>query len=69
VAADERQVTMALAGFDQGSPDRLLDAARILELANKAHFLYVSQNPTEKAKLLKMVLLNCAIDDASLYPT
>ena len=67
--SEEQQVTMALAGLDQASPDRLLDAARILELANKAHFLYVSQNPAEKAKLLKMVLSNCAIDGATLYPT
>ncbi len=67
--AEEQQVAMALAGLDQVSPDRLLDAARILELANKAHLLYVSQNSAEKAKLLKMVLSNCAIDDASLYPT
>jgi site-specific DNA recombinase len=53
---EEQQVAMALAGLDQASPDRLLDASRILELANKAHFLYVSQNPAEKAKLLRMVL-------------
>jgi hypothetical protein len=42
-------------------PERLLDAARILELANKAYFLYVKQNHAERAKLLKMVLSNCAI--------
>ncbi len=60
---------MALAGLDQANPDRLLDASRILELANKAYFLYVSQNPAEKAKLLRMVLSNCAIDGASLHPT
>jgi hypothetical protein len=47
----------------------LLDAARILELANKAYFLYVKQPPAEKAKLLKMVLSNCAIDAVSIYPT
>jgi site-specific DNA recombinase len=67
--AEEQRVMMALAGLEQSSPDRLLDASRILELANKAHFLYVSQNPAEKAKLLKVVLSNCAIDDTSLYPT
>jgi site-specific DNA recombinase len=50
-------------------PERLLDAPRILELANKAYFLYVKQPPAEKAKLLKMVLSNCAIDAVSLYPT
>jgi site-specific DNA recombinase len=55
--------------LDQASPDRLLNASRILELANKARFLYVSQNPAEKAKLLKMVLSNCTLDSATLYPT
>jgi DNA polymerase III psi subunit len=67
--AEEQQVTMKLAGLDQASPDRLLNASRILELANKARFLYVSQNPAEKAKLLKMVLSNCTLDRATLYPT
>ncbi len=47
----------------------MLDAAKILELANKAYFLYLRQPPAEKAKLLKMVLSNCAIDAISLYPT
>jgi len=32
-------------------------------------YVYVKQEPTEKAKLLKMVLLNCAVDAASVYPT
>lgn len=69
--ADEHHVTIALAGLEQSSPDRLrmLDDSSILELANKAHFLYVSQNPSARAKLLKMVLSNCAIDGTSLYPT
>ena len=67
--AEEQQVTMVLAGLDQASPDRLLNASRILELANKARFLYVSQNPSEKAKLLRMVVSNCTIDSATLYPT
>jgi hypothetical protein len=31
-------------------PERLLDATRILELANKAYSLYLSQNPAEKAQ-------------------
>ena len=50
----------------------MLDAVRILELANKAYFLYflyVKQPPTEKAKLLNLVLSNCSIDAASVYPT
>ena len=45
------------------------DAVRIFELANKAHFLYVSQPVPEKAKLLRMVLSNCAVDAVSIYPS
>jgi len=48
--------------------DRVLSARRILELANKAHFLYVTQKPAEQANLLRMVLSNCSVDAASLYP-
>jgi site-specific DNA recombinase len=66
---EERQVLMALAGIEQAEPDRLLTINRILELANKAHFLYVRQNPAEQAKLLKMVVSNCGIDELSIYPT
>lgn len=66
---EEHQVLLALNGLNDAQPDRLLTASRILELANKAYFLYVRQNPAEQGKLLKTVLLNCAIDGASLYPT
>jgi hypothetical protein len=66
---EERQVLIASQGLQQASPDRILDGVRILELANKAYFLYVKQPPAEKAKLLKMVLLICTVDAASIYPT
>ncbi len=56
-------------GFSQVRPERLLDAARILELANKAYFLYLKQSAAERAKLLRIVLSNCTIDAASIYPT
>ena len=46
-----------------------LDRVRILELANKAHSLYVRQTPQKKTKLLRMVLSNCAVDAVSVYPT
>jgi hypothetical protein len=49
--------------------DTLLDARRILELANKAYFVYFTRKPAEQAELLKMVLLNCSIDAVNLYPT
>jgi hypothetical protein len=67
--AEENQIRASMQGLETARPERLLDAARILELANKAYFLYVKQNHTERAKLLKMVLSNCGIDAVSLYPT
>jgi site-specific DNA recombinase len=66
--AEEQQVLASVQSLKAPRPERLLDAARILELANKAYFLYVKQPPAEKAKLLKMVLSNCAIDAVSIYP-
>jgi DNA invertase Pin-like site-specific DNA recombinase len=67
--AEERQILASIQSVRAAKPERLLDAAKILELANKAYFLYLRQPPAEKAKLLKMVLSNCAIDSVSLYPT
>jgi hypothetical protein len=39
-----------------------------LELANKAHFLYLTQTAEEKIKLLRMVLSSCAVDAVSVHP-
>ena len=64
------QLKQAAQGLGAGTTGQhLLNAKRILELANKAYSLYVSQNVVEQAKLLRMVLSNCAIDAASVYPT
>jgi site-specific DNA recombinase len=67
---DEQHVQMALMCLSEATySDCVLNAKRILELANKAYFLYLTQKPEEQAKLLKLVLSNCAIDGANLYPT
>jgi len=66
---EESQISMAIQGFEAITPERVLNGVRILELANKAYFLYVRQNPEEQGNLLKMVLSNCKIDATSLYPT
>jgi hypothetical protein len=61
---------MAIQGLETAvTGDRALDAQRTFELANRAYSLYVSQNSTEKAKLLRMLLSNCAVDAASVTPT
>jgi site-specific DNA recombinase len=66
---DERQIQAALTRLEVPSSGRILGAKRILELANKAYSLYLTQNPTQQATLLKMVLLNCSVDGASVCPT
>jgi site-specific DNA recombinase len=67
---EEQQVKMAIQGLTSAETgDKALDAERIFELANKAHSLYVSQNPVEKAKLLRMILSNCSVDAVSVTPT
>jgi hypothetical protein len=69
VAAGEQQILLAMQGLEQANPDRILDGIRILELANEAYFLYLRQPPVEKAKLLGIVLSNCAVDAANVHPT
>jgi site-specific DNA recombinase len=67
---EEQQVKMAMQGLSNAETgDRALDAQRILELANKAHSLYISQNPVEKAKLLRMLFSNCSVDAVTVTPT
>ena len=67
--AEEQQTLMALQGLEESQPDRVLNGVRILELANKAYFLYLKQTPAEQTKLLKIVLSNCSIDAVNVYPT
>jgi hypothetical protein len=65
----ELQGLAALSRLQAPRRDRVLDAHRILELANKAYSLYVTRTPTEQAELLRLVLLNCAVDGGSLQPS
>lgn len=49
--------------------DRVEAAERIFEIATKAHSLYVAQNDmSEKAKLVRMFVLNCQIDVINVTP-
>ena len=66
---EEQQVLAAISILDGCKPENLVDAARALELANKAYSLYLRQKPAEQAKLLRIVLSNCAVDAISVYPT
>ena len=65
---EEQQVKLALDGLASSeNTDRALDSQRVLELANKAYLLYVSQNSTERAKLLRMICSNFSVDAVSVY--
>jgi hypothetical protein len=64
---EEHQIRSPLKVKEAVQAERYLNAARILELANKAYSLYVRQDHAETPKLLKMVLSNCGIDAVSLF--
>jgi len=57
------------AKHERASHDYAVTGSKILELAKNAHRLFVQQNPTEQARLLKTLLSNCTFDRGSLCPT
>ena len=66
---EELGIQQALNRLELPTSDRLLTVQRTLELANKAYSLYLTRNPDEQARLLRMVLLNCAVDGTTVQPT
>jgi hypothetical protein len=67
---EETRIASQIEGLKEPNfEERMIDAHRILELAQNAHSLYLTRKPAEQAELLKLVLLNCSIDGVSLYPT
>jgi hypothetical protein len=66
---EEQQIQLAIQGLEEQSPEGILDGVRILELANKAYFLYLRQPPAEQGKLLRIVLSDCKADATSVYPS
>ena len=67
---EEFRIKSLISCLEEGrSHERLLNIQRILELAQKAYFLYITRKPAEQAELLRNVLLNCSIDAVNLYPT
>jgi hypothetical protein len=67
--SEEQRLCAEIVSLEEAKPERILDAVRILELAHKAHFLYLQQTPEEQAKLLKLVVSDCSIDAVNVYPT
>jgi site-specific DNA recombinase len=66
---EEQRLQCQIKEAQSSKPDQSLTLNRILELANKAYFLYLTRKPAEQAELLRKVLLNCSIDGVSVTPT
>lgn len=58
----------AIERHEKANVNYLAHGITILELAKKAYRLYLEQKPTEKRKLLKILLSNCTFDSGKLYP-
>jgi site-specific DNA recombinase len=54
---------------EKASSDYSVTGSKILELAKNAHSLFIQQDPTQQARLLKILLSNCSFDRGSLSPT
>ena len=54
---------------DRASADYSVTGSKILELAKNAHNLFIRQDSSEQARLLKILLSNCTFDRGSLSPT
>jgi hypothetical protein len=68
LTANEQRTASALAALTEPLDDKVLTVARTLELAQKAHSMYLAQDPAEQAKLLSLILSNCQVDEVSVYP-
>ncbi len=66
---EQNQVQNQLSRLEHADRDYVDQGSKILELAQHAHSLYVTQCGPEKRRLLNCLLSNCTIDGLTLYPT
>ncbi len=62
------QIKDKIARHEEADNNYLQQGVRILELCNKLQSLYLQQTPLERGKLLRHVLQNCVLNDATLCP-
>src|SRR5690606_432577 len=67
--AELQSVRAEMARLERASHEYEATGLQILELAQSAYSLYVTQNSREQARLLKTLLSNCSFDRGSLCPT
>ncbi len=66
---EQEELREAIERHEKANVNYLTHGISILELARKAYRLYLKQKPTEKRKLLRILLSNCTFDSGKLYPT
>ena len=67
--AELQRVRAEMAQHEHASHQYEATGLQILELAQNAYSLYVTENAHEQARLVKMLLSNCSFDRGSLSPT
>jgi hypothetical protein len=67
--SEMREIRLALAHHERVGSKSYELGIGILELAKRAHSLYLQQNNDEKRKLLNTLLSNCTFVRGTLYPT
>jgi hypothetical protein len=66
---EDQQVKMAIDGLREAETgDRSLEAEQVFELANKAYYLYLTQNTAERADLLRKLCSNFSVDAVNATP-
>jgi site-specific DNA recombinase len=65
---EESKILSQIQAHQTANHNYLEEGIRLLELANKAYFLYLRQPAHEKARLLKIVQSNCTWDGVSACP-
>lgn len=64
---EEHQKKLAIDSLIKSqNADKVLDAQRVFELANKAYLLYSSQDSTDNAKLLRMLCSKISVGSLSV---
>jgi site-specific DNA recombinase len=65
---EQSKILSQIRGHQTANHNYLEEGIRLVELANKAYFLYVRQPAHEKARLLKIVQSNCTWDGVNPCP-
>ena len=66
---DQEDVALRLKAHQNANMNYMWDGLKIMELAEKAYALFMKQDAFEQARLLKIILSNCDLNDGNPCPT